>query len=162
MLLLLLAIAAGCQVADSLNNVYWQKRLERALGPDMAPKDDGLCPTNSPIRLQWEARAKTATVGMSRAEVEKILPFYDFPEHGPHPYLGRVVVNNLPGNKDWVYRWYYVAPDFIAVFFYDKTEPLDRLGEGPNQRLVRDPEIIHHDFTWSPSNSMLGGAPAKP
>ena len=152
-LLLLLTGAVGCQTAHDVSDLYWQLRLEHALGSADAPKDDGLCPANSPARLQWEERAKLATVGMSRSEVEKILPFCDFPEHGPHPQPGGAAVYKLPGHKDWMYQWYYVTPDFISVFIYDSTGPL-KWGDGPNQRLMQTPVIVHYDFTQRSSTSI--------
>lgn len=147
LLLTLLVATMGCQVRHSLSDLYWQKRLERAVGDGAPPPDDGLCPTNSAAWLHWEEKTKLTTVGMSRSEVEKILPFYDFPERGPHPSIGKTLVNNPLGNKDLILTWYYVASDFIAVFFYDKTGPLNIFVEGPNQRLMHPPVLIHHDFT---------------
>jgi len=150
LILVLLAVLTGCRVNNKLSELHWQKRLERAVGDGGPPPDDGLCPTNSATWLYWKERTKLSAVGMSRSDVEKMLPFYNFPEHGPHPTVGGATVYKLPGHKDWMYQWYYIAPDFIAQFIYDNTGPLE-LGDGPNQRLMHPPILIHHDFTKSSS-----------
>ena len=146
----LLVGAIGCQVSHNISDLHWQKKLERLLGGEAPPPDDGLCPTNSAIWLEWETRVKLAIVGMSRREVEKILPVCDFPKDGPHPTSRGAAVFKLPSHADWMYEWYYIAPDFIAEFIYEDSGPL-RLGSGPDQRLVYPPNLIHHDFTKSGS-----------
>jgi len=144
--LFLLAVAF-CTSYASVSDLRWQLRLEKALGSSAAPPDDGLVATNAPDRLLWEDRAKSLKIGMPRSEVEQVLPPYNWPDAGPHPTVGSCIENEVPKHRELMYQWYYVAPNFIAVFFYDRTGPRNWSGTGPNQRLMKIPEIVHYDFT---------------
>ena len=160
-LLFVSIFCVGCNATHSVGQLHSQLSFQRSIGFGAPPNDDGLNPVNPQKFRHWADQAKHVSVGMRRTEVEKILPAYVWPDSKPHPWLNSATVNCLPNKSKFQRQWYYISSELIAVLTYDHTGPLDWLGDGPNQRLVMPPIILHYDFTRKNPATMQGGTKNK-
>lgn len=116
--------------------------LSHALVAEDGPADE---------RATWEARIKKVQPGMTRAEVEKILPYYVAPAPAPGsgqllmPYSGRVTTGT--GSRQ-VMR-YYVSPGWCVLVCYDYTgvtpeNSKDEVGYQRPENKVLAPVILEY------------------
>lgn len=79
--------------------------------------------------IDWEKRAKEVPIGMTRGEVDKILPVWDGPKGS---LLTAPRIGTTTGSA-WV-ETYWVSRDWRVTIIYDNSG-----GEGSEHNRVRDP-----------------------
>ena len=107
------------------------------------------CQTQSEAQLKvWTERVNQITVGMRRAEVERILPPYVAPKSNPElARYGYWIEGTISGGAKGIQ--YYVSPGYKVTVFYDYTGiPRDATGralstDSPDSRVIQPVELSY-------------------